>query len=62
MSRSTTHRLRCSACPARIELTMDDVDWHDDGQKFVNRIAEVKGWQMQPRVACRLHVGKEEAV
>jgi hypothetical protein len=56
--RSSTHRLKCSICPARIELTMDDTDWHDDGQKFVNRIAEVKGWAMSP-VKCRTHATKE---
>lgn len=54
--RSSTHRLKCADCPARIELTMEDLQFCDEAKRYVDAIAERQKWQVTPeRVACRMH-------
>lgn len=59
--RGSTHRLRCASCPARIELTMEDLFFCDEAKRYVDAIGVKQGWEVTPeRVACRMHRTKAE--
>lgn len=56
MSRTSVHRLRCSVSPClhAIELTMSQLFFCDKAERYLTRIAEVEGWQLEP-VKCPQH-------
>jgi hypothetical protein len=55
MSRSSTHRLRCSQCPALVELTITGVTFCDQARRYVDAIAAKEGWQVEPEQRCAVH-------
>ena len=55
--RSSTHRLRCSACPHHIELVMAGLQFHDQAKRYIEAIAVKEGWTLEP-MRCQQHVEK----
>ena len=56
--RTTTSRISCHACPARIELTIHAVQYFgDEGKRYVDKIAEHQGWTIGERPGCPVHKG-----
>jgi hypothetical protein len=51
MSRSVTHRLKCTACPHRITVEVDGPSFFTDGQRCVEGVATIAGWSLDP-VRC----------
>lgn len=57
--RTTRYVLRCSQCPASIELAINAVQFFgDETARYVSRIAEHQGWTLGDRPACPVHGGK----
>ena len=53
--RSSTHRLKCSTCPAMVELTMSGLQFCDAAKRYVDAIAVKEGWEVEP-ARCPQHV------
>lgn len=43
MSRSVTHRLKCTACPHRITVEVDGPSFFTDGQRCAEGVATIAG-------------------
>jgi hypothetical protein len=59
LSRSSTHRLKCTQCPAVVELTMTGLKFCDAAQRYVDAIATKEGWTLEP-MRCPQHVHGEK--